>query len=477
MTFRWDQPMPPEMETPEPPSVWVFVLLYLVTEGSAMFLTLSGWPKGEPVASQKFMLDAVVAPLLVWLGISIALYQAMYGSFVYEAAVKNSERWRLMTRWKKQSRAGIALLDSVLLTPEPDLAERMLSLEGNPPVNPGKVMALDSVAAADGMSRVRGVLERLLTPMAAKLAQAARSDSFEIVMQCERQEMSADVQVVWSELKLPGRPRIRWMGNDREVGFADSWFKDDSHTSYSFSSFHETPRYRLLLAWHLNEGGAEVPQTASEAAVALLLGSAALMQEKPDTRHQAWLLRQIVGEADQVDRSLALLLRAEQVPPERIRHFWHSRLKGLAQHTTVGAVRDADLTVEEHALDPAMGPQAPVVRWLLPALAAKMAHFGQGAQLVALPHEKGVALNLVVKTPTPAGMPWKPEYGYSLIAFAEICACMTAVTLALLLSDNKEWDTFETVVVVLGVIFSLLFVDAKIFMRGVYVDNFWREHG
>jgi hypothetical protein len=106
-----------------------------------------------------------------------------------------------------------------------------------------------------------------------------------------------------------------------------------------------------------------------------------------------------------------------------------------------------------------------------------MAHFGQGAQLVALPHEKGVALSLVVKTPTPAGMPWKPEYGYSLIAFAEICACMTAVTLALLLSDNKEWDTFETVVVVLGVIFSLLFVDAKIFMRGVYVDNFWREHG
>jgi hypothetical protein len=338
-------------------------------------------------------------------------------------------------------------------------------------------MALDSVDAAAGMSRVRGVLERLLTPMAAKLAQAARSDSFEIVMQCERQEMSADVQVVWSELKLPGRPRIRWMDNDREVGFADSWFKDGSHTSYSFSSFHQAPRYRLLLAWHLNEGGAEDPQTASEAAVALLLGSAALMQEKPDTKHQAWLLRQIVGEADQVDRSLALLLRAEQAPPERIRHFWHSRLKGLAQHTTVGAVRDADLKAEEHALDPAIGPQAPVVRWLLPALAAKMAHFGQGAQLVALPHEKGVALNLVVKNPTPADMPWKPEYGYSLIAFAEICVCMTVVALALLLSDNKAWGTFETVVVVLGVIFSLLFVGAKIFMRGVYADNFWREHG
>ena len=232
MTFRWDQPIPPEMETPEPPSVWVFVLLYLVTEGSAMFLTLSSWPKGEPVASQKFMLDAVVAPFVVWLGISIALYEAMYGGFVYEAAVKNSERWRLMTRWKRQSRAGIAPSDSMFLTPEPDLAERMLSLEGSPPVNPGKVMALDSVDAAAGMSRVRGVLERLLTPMAAKLTQAARSDSFEIVMQCERQEMSADVHAAWSQLDLPGRPRIRWMDNDRDVGFADSWFKDDSYTSH-----------------------------------------------------------------------------------------------------------------------------------------------------------------------------------------------------------------------------------------------------
>ncbi|WP_236001789.1 hypothetical protein [Paraburkholderia elongata] len=117
-------------------------------------------------------------------------------------------------------------------------------------------------------------------------------------------------------------------------------------------------------------------------------------------------MRQIVADADQVDKSLALLLRAEQVARERIRHFWHSRLNGLSQHATLGAVRETDLKVEEHAVDPAIGPQAPVARWILPALAAKMAHFGQGAQLVALPHEKGVALNLVVKEPTPVDVPW-----------------------------------------------------------------------
>ncbi|HEY2021730.1 hypothetical protein [Paraburkholderia sp.] len=43
----------------------------------------------------------------------------------------------------------MALLDSVILTPEPDLAERMLALEGTPPENPGKVMALGSIDAAE----------------------------------------------------------------------------------------------------------------------------------------------------------------------------------------------------------------------------------------------------------------------------------------------------------------------------------------
>jgi hypothetical protein len=39
----------------------------------------------------------------------------------------------------------MAVLDSVILTPEPDLAERMLKLEGSPPENPGKVKNMRSI--------------------------------------------------------------------------------------------------------------------------------------------------------------------------------------------------------------------------------------------------------------------------------------------------------------------------------------------
>ena len=136
------------------------------------------------------------------------------------------------------------------------------------------------------------------------------------------------------------------------------------------------------------------------------------MQEKPDTKHQAWLVRQIVGEADQVDRSLALLLRAEQAPPERIRHFWHSRLKGLAQHTTVGALRDTDLKVEEHAhrlqqrvrrSDRALKPSG---------IGGEDGAFraGGATRRVALMNKES-RLNIVVREPPLLqDMPWKPEH-------------------------------------------------------------------
>ncbi|MGW8408453.1 hypothetical protein ACWGLS_31770, partial [Streptomyces albidoflavus] len=141
-----------------------------------------------------------------------------------------------------------------ILTPEADLAERMLKLEGSPPENPGKVMLLGGLDATHVASRVSSLLETLLTPLAARLAEASRSNSFEIVMQCDRQEWSTDVKAVWERLKLPGRPRVRWIDNHRNVNFAENWFtgKSDSPFASSHYAVDGTPKYRLVVAWHLN---------------------------------------------------------------------------------------------------------------------------------------------------------------------------------------------------------------------------------
>lgn len=374
------------------------------------------------------------------------------------AAKHNSERWHAITHWQRESRGGAALLDSVVLSPEPELAERMLGLEGDPPENPGKVMALGDVQARDDWPRLHVLIEALLTPFSDRLGQfVARSDTFDVVIQSSREEDVIEIRAVWEKMELAGQPVMRWLDNSHEIGMADRWFEDDWRP-YSWSSSYgldRTPKYRLLLSWHLNDPAAGEPPPYSEAAVALLFGSAALLAEKPDIRPQAWLLRQCTGAPDQVESSLGWLLKAEQVPAGRIHHFWHAGLKGLAQHATLGAVKESALKVSVHAIDPAIGPQGSVARWLLPALAAKMAQFGQGAQLVALPHAQGIALNVVAKEPARVAVPWKPEYGYDSMMLPEIGMFGSIWAIGMLFSP-KGWNTGDTIItcVVIGMLLA-----------------------
>ncbi|WP_423383630.1 hypothetical protein [Burkholderia sp. LMG 32019] len=459
MTFRWNPQFSSEWEAPKLPPFWFFFVLYLIVEGFALAMVVPDLPRVGPIPWDSFIHDAVVLPLFGWIGLSCFALLLAYDLPARHAAAHNIARWHEITDWQRQSRAGMVVLDSVILTPEPDLAERMLTLEGTPPENPGKAMRLASVEGADATLRERAVFEMLLTPLAARLALAAKSDSFEIVIQCERAESSLDLQAVWQQIGLAGKPRVRWIGNDRDPGFVEEWFNDSKHAAYYTYAIDRIPKYRLVLAWHLNDENAHVQPDVSEAAVGLLLGSPALMREKPELKHQAWLLRQIVADADGADKALALLLNSEQVQRTHIRHFWHSRLKGLAQHATLGAVKESDLKVEDHALDPAIGPQAPVARWVLQAMAAKMAQFGQGAQLIALPHQQnGIALNVVAKEPARVAVPWKEAYEYAPIVGPELGVLASAWMVVMLLLP-KGWSTANTVIsCVIAVAIVVLFV-------------------
>ncbi|RQR34276.1 hypothetical protein [Burkholderia sp. Bp9142] len=479
MKFRWTPPAHGEWTADKPPPVWLYVALFVLIECAFLAGTVAVWPPGKSMASDDFMRTALAAPFALWIAVSFVLYASMYDSRAFEAAVRNAARWHLLTRWQRQVRSGLAVLDNVILAPEPNLAERMLKLEGSPPENPGRAMRLDGIEGADGVSRERAVIEKLLTPLSTRLTQAMRSGSFDIVMQCERAESYVDVQAVWTQLQLPGKPRIRWLSDDKDPGFADIWFEDDTGAAHADSyAPARNPKYRLMLAWHLNGAQPDVQPDTSEAAVALLLGSPELMREKPQLKCQAWLFRQIVADADEVDKALARLLGAEQVPRERIRHFWYSRLKGLGLHTTLGAVKDTELKVEKHALDQAVGPQAPAARWLLQALAAKMAHFGQGAQLVALPRPNGVALNVVVKDKPVADVPWKSEYEYALFPWAELTGFMGLWTFLILMSPNQAWSTSETVLTAaIGVGVVLSFAWRLFWGPRLYTNDVLREYG
>ncbi|HEX7909459.1 MAG TPA: hypothetical protein VF534_15445 [Paraburkholderia sp.] len=462
MTFRWDEPMLEERKAGEPPSLWLYVVLLVVVERVAFGLTVVNWPKGKSINSWEFARGLLLIGPAFWGALCAFIYHSAHGQYAFETAVTNQEAWQRKRSWLSASRSGVGVLDSVVLAPEPDLAERMLALEGTPPENPGKVMALQELDGSE--SRLHLLLEMLLGPIAPKLAVAMRSESFQLMMQGDRDDSSDVINEVWKKLELPGFPRIIRMQPDTMPKFAEKWFQADAD-----------PRYRLVLAWHLNDGGPNAPQEYSEFGVALLLGSHQLMWEKRDKlRGQAWLLRGIETEADRVEVALTQLLKAEQVESKRIRNFWHSRLKGLAQHATLGAVRDSELKVSTHALDAAIGPQAAASRWLVYALAAKMVHFGQGAQLVALPGGKGVMLNLAIKEPQGVDLPWKHSYGYTIVPFAEaLFVCLFALGIGLL-DTTEGWNGLDTASVVVAVLGSAGFFAARYFRREQLLLEYWR---
>jgi hypothetical protein len=464
MTFRWNQVIPDEEEAGEPPPLWFYLAMFIVVECFALFTTVRSWPKGQPVMSMGFFKGILLTGPVFWGALCALAYYVGYGLKAFEAAVFNREGWQLRRSWQRQCRSGVAVLDSVVLAPEPDLGERMLGLEGTPPQNPGKVMALD-VDETGAESRLHAVLEKLLVPLAPKLAGAIRSNSFQLMMQGDRDESSDIIHAVWKKLELPGAPRIVRMRPGTEPKFAEKWFPADSD-----------PSYRLVLAWHLNDNP-DLPKDCSEFAVALLLASDQFMyDQRGKLKSQAWLMREIETEADQVEEALSLLLRAEQAETKRIRNFWHSRLKGLAQHATFGAVKESGLEVSTHALDTSIGPQAPVSRWLLYALAARMAHFGQGAQLVALPVENGVTLSLAVRELRPVNAPWKDGYDYSLVPFAELLFLSLMMFGMSLLDDRPGWQTTDTGIVIalpfLGVVFGAL----RYFREQGIAEDFWRAY-
>jgi hypothetical protein len=464
MTFRWNQVIPDEKDVGKPPPIWVYIVILIIVECIALALTVVTWPKDKPVASIEFLRGILLIGPLFWGALCAFVYHTFHGAYAFDAAVANHAGWQLRRSWQQDGCSGVAVLDSVVLAPEPELGERMLGLDGTPPRNPGKVMAID-VNETEAESRLHAVLERLLVPLAPKLSGAMNSNSFQLMMQGDRDESSDIIHAVWKKLELPGAPGIVLMQASMEPKFAEKWFPAD-----------RDPSYRLVLAWHLNDDR-DAQEDCSEFAVAMLLASHQHWWNQRDRlKPQAWLLRGIEARADQVEEALTLLIKGEQVETKRIRGFWHSRLKGVAQHATLGAVRESGLEVSTHALDRAVGPQAPASRWLLYALAAKMAHFGQGAQLMALPGDRGVTLSLAARELRERDAPWKDSYAYSFVPVAEVTLTTFSIAGVLLLGAHEGWNSISTVGVIIAVVLSAGFAGTRYLRYKYIVENFRRTY-
>lgn len=461
MSRTWTIPNANEWEYGKPPSVWWAVLAVIVIQIGGIVVAILGWDQSKPVISEPFFVRALLVPLVL----SGAVCAVIYTS--YEDWIVQVDWWNFLCRneraeWRRWAQAHIAILGSIAVTPERDVAERMLGLEGSVPMNPGKILALPETVAAAGVSRLGLILERVLTPFATSLSHLAKNGSIEIALRTDDEQDMTVLRAVWQKLALPGFSQFKWAphggtNNPIETWFTERWSCD----------------FRLLLDCQLHAEGNE--PAWSEAAVAMLLTPPHVLERfKGKLRPQARLFRPIAMPSDSMVEAVETLLTAEQTPHGRIRHVWLSDLPRAGRHATLAAVKEAGLELAPHDLDDALGKPGPANGLLLQALAAQMVAHGQGAQLIASPATRNVRLNLVGSQLTPVP---HVEAGYmrnlSLSTSGGGACCLLLIMFALnALEASKGWFWACWAGFVL---LFLIQVGGSILRRRLLAEDFYRQ--
>jgi hypothetical protein len=457
MSRTWVIPDVAEYEYGKPPSIWWCVIAFIVIQIAGVIMTVLTWEQGKPVMSGTFFMRMLLLPLLAWGGICAVIYTR------YEDWIEQVDWWNFLCRreradWRRWAQDHVAIVASVALTPEPELAERLLGLEGSAPMNPGKIMALPEKEMPAGTPRIGRVLEQLVRPLAGSISRFARDRSCDVVLQSDDAQDLNELRAVWRNLNLPGLVDFGWLPFDAEQTTVEHWFARRSHADF-----------RLVLACQLHSAQAE--PACSEIAVALLLTSSRVVAElKGKLRPQARLFRPISKPSDSIEDALDALLAAEQTPRARIRHAWFSNLPRQSRHASISAIKEAGLDLSTHDVDHALGKPGPVNALLLQTLAAHMVEHGQGAQLVASPHAQGVTLNVVGAQPAP--LP-DVEAGYfrmlSLSVTLGVTCCITLIMFMLEVQGAWFWGCIAGIVLLLP-----LQVGGSILKRRGVEDDFYR---
>ncbi|WP_438392463.1 hypothetical protein [Caballeronia sp. DA-9] len=420
MNRQWSLSSVPRQAHALAPPVWLLAVLFIVIQSIGAALRVYTWPKSQPVMVPEFLIGLIVIPWLFWLGVCGALF------FAYIQDQNRVLWWNYLadehfTGWRKWAQTRIMVVDSVVLSPEPDLAERMLKLEGKLPDNPDKTMILAVPQTHQAGSRVQAVFDQLLTPFLPTLTRMRRADKVEIVYQTEREIDVVHLRAAWDRFELPLTPTFHWLAPDTDSPLTGPWFAI------------RPPECRIVLACQLHTP--DVAPKFSEVAVALLL-TTAKFAARTKIRPQASLFRPITADFSTAEHALKTLLSAEQTPVEKLRHFWTSHLNKITSHAVDAAVKNSGIDLEHHKIDAAIGKAGPANRWLAQALAAEMVQHGQGAQLIAVPHASGVAWNLVASNPAPVPRPAHPAINYFSWPFLAMIIAFAACLFCILLPDG-----------------------------------------
>jgi hypothetical protein len=427
-----------------------------------MLITVFNWEQGKPVMSEPFFVRAFLLPLLISGGVCAVIYSG------YEDWIGRVDWWNFLCRaeraaWRQWAQAHVVIVDSIAMTPEPELGERLLGLEGSVPINPGKILPLPQTERSAGVSRLAVVLEQLMSRFSASLVHLdASGHAIDVILQSADKADLTELRAVWKKMNLPDLVQFGWMPFGAPQANVETWVDKECTSSF-----------RLLLACQLHAEGVE--PAWSEAAVAMLLTSPRVAASvKGTVPLQARLFRPIVMPSDSVLDGLETLLASEQTPRRRIRHAWMSDLPSQGRHATLGAIKDVRLELPVHDVDRAIGKPGPVSALLLQTLAAQMVAHGQGAQLIASPNAQKVRLNLVGTELVPVP---RVDAGYARLLSLSVTVggscCLITIMIALnTINASQGW--FWACIGGFFLLF-LIQVGGSFLRRNLVEDDFFRQ--
>ncbi|HEE0107102.1 TPA: hypothetical protein R6W23_003173 [Citrobacter gillenii] len=275
-----------------------------------------------------------------------------------------------MNKWKNWAKQALPLLDYSSILPVPELALKIQKLEGEAPAGSATPLRIDIEVDSMDDVRVENVLRQLIEPLKKSLVRDYRPFNTWLYVKGADDTIGNSFKAVLASLSIP---------NDK-VG--------------KINILDECPDYFLINGWiDLNNSENNLVITIElhdesdsdffESANAFIFTNTKLLADK-DT--PLYLLRMMDSTPYYLDEIVSTYLSAQQVDVSKIKKLWFNSLDKQSKFVLFSGIESATTSIladSRYELEAVTGKSSEVQRWVILALAADAAKYGQGHQLFA----------------------------------------------------------------------------------------------
>ncbi|WP_313083625.1 hypothetical protein [Atlantibacter sp.] len=302
---------------------------------------------------------------LFFISILVTLYHLQ--AFHYKFA-EYIERYG-MYQWKRWAINNLVLLDFSSITPVADLSLKMQKLEGEAPVSPATPLRIAVESEGIGDSRFKQLLIKLLEPLKGSLSRGHYPFKIWIYTRGSEKSVRDELSSVLGQLVTSKHNigDIHFLETCPDYSLINKWIDEG------------TRHNRLLIAIELHD---DEHQDFFESASAFVFTGQDLLLENDKPM---FLLRTMNTDSYHLDSIAQAYFSAEQVDVKKINRLWSSGLDKQAKLILYAAVDNAGTGVaagSRYELETVTGKASEVQKWMLLALAADAAKYGQGHQLI-----------------------------------------------------------------------------------------------